>query len=518
MNRCAGILLPLFSLSTTYGIGSLGKEARAFAAFLAAAGQDWWQILPVGPTGGGNSPYTSLSTFAGNPLFLDLETLAEKGLLSAADLKAAQVPEGTPIDYAALYETRLPLLRKAFSHITPEIAREVRAFRNEAPWVREYALYQALKDHFGGKAWFDWPDEDLRRHERRAVERWQSDLAGETAYHVWEQYEFFSQWSVFKAYVNRLGVKLMGDLPIYVSLDSSDVWSESRQFQLDEKGKPSKVAGVPPDYFSEDGQLWGNPLYNWDVMKKDGFGWWIRRVEGAVALFDSIRIDHFRGLESYWAVPADSKTAKTGAWEKGPGMDLLRVLTGWFPQMTYIAEDLGLLTDAVHELRDRSGLPGMKVLEFAFSAPDNAYLPHHYAPHCVCYTGTHDNDTILGWYTHAGKEERAFAERYLGVSGADAVRAALLRCGQSSVAELFVAQMQDYLGLGSEGRVNVPGVAEGNWRWRMAPGVLTDRLAADIRTLTYTYSRCAAPVYTPEKDDEKAQEKPKGKKGQKTEK
>ena len=507
MQRSAGILLPVFSLPSPYGIGSIGKEARAFADFLKAAGQSWWQILPAGPTGGGDSPYTSLSTFAGNPLFIDLETLAEEGLLSAAEVKKAEVPEGTKIDYGKLYEVRLPLLRKAFSRIDAETAQKVRDFRNRTPWVRDYTLYRALKEHFDGKAWLDWPEEDLRRHEHQAVERWHAELEEEVAYHTWEQYCFFAQWEALKTYVNGLGIQIIGDLPIYVSLDSADVWSERNQFLLDPKGKPRKVAGVPPDYFSEDGQLWGNPLYNWDVMRNDGFGWWIRRVEGASSLYDAIRIDHFRALESYWAIPADSKTAKTGQWEKGPGMDLLRVLTGWFPRISFIAEDLGILTDAVHELRNASGLPGMRVLEFSFSGPDNAYLPHNYPAHCVCYTGTHDNDTAAGWYANASKEEKAFAAEYLGVTGAEATRKALLRMGHGSVAELFVAQIQDYMGLGSEARINVPGVAEGNWRWRLSSGQLTEKLAAEIRALTWTFGRCADKTLPkPEKKAAKAKE------------
>ena len=490
MQRTAGILMPIFSLPGPYGIGTLGSEARTFADFLAAAGQTWWQILPVGPTGAGDSPYTSVSTFAGNPLLIDLEALAEEGLLTKAELETARMPEGEPVAYAAVYESRNRLLRKAFSRLSGERAQAARDFTNRNPWVKEYALYQAAKTHFQDAPWYLWPDEALRRHEASALEHWRAVLAEDVAFHTAVQYWFDTQWTAFKAYVNARGVKLIGDLPIYVSLDSADVWSEREQFLLDGAGRPSKVAGVPPDYFSADGQLWGNPLYNWSAMKADGFGWWIRRVEGAATRVDALRLDHFRAFESYWAVPAGAKTAKEGAWEKGPGMDLLRVLTGWFPQISYIAEDLGILTDAVHQLREESGLPGMKVLEFAFSGPDNAYLPHHYATHCICYTGTHDNDTVLGWYDHASEQERAFAARYLGAEDRESTRQALLRLGQGSVAELFVAQMQDYLALGSEGRINVPGVAEGNWRWRMAPGAATKELAAEVRSLTAAFGRC----------------------------
>lgn len=490
MERSAGILMPIFSLPGAYGIGSLGKEAREFVDFLRDAGQKWWQILPVGPTGAGDSPYTSTSTFAGNHYFVDLDLLAEKGLIKKEELAAAQVPQGKRVDYPALFASREALLRKAFSRITPQEAESVRTFRERTPWLKEYTLFEAAKAHFGGKPWYEWEDEALRSHDSAAVERWRAELAEDVTFHTWVQYCFFTQWAALKRYANDAGVKIIGDLPIYVSLDSADVWSERKEFLLDSKGYPTKVSGVPPDYFCEDGQLWGNPLYDWKAMKDNGFGWWIRRVEGASLLFDAIRIDHFRGLESYWAVPAGETTAKNGSWEKGPGMDLLGVLINWFPQITYIAEDLGFMTDAVKQMRAQSGMPGMKVLEFAFSGPDNAYLPHHHTTNCVCYTGTHDNDTVVGWYTSAREDEQSYAAKYLGVSDTEGVRKALLRLGQGSVASLFVAQMQDYLGLGSDARINVPGIANGNWGWRIAPDKTTAALAKEIRDLTHTFGRC----------------------------
>ena len=490
IRRSAGILLPVYALPSAYGIGSLGREARTFVKFLRDAGQTWWQVLPVGPVGAGNSPYSSESTFAGNPLLIDLELLAEDGLLTKADLAAARMPQAPLVDYPAVKAVREKLLRKAFQAGYQRDKAQVEAFAEGNPWVKNYALYKAAKERFGNVSWQDWPDKDLRDFRPGAVEQYRTELAEEIRYHTYIQYVFFQQWAELKTCANGLGVSIIGDLPIYVSMDSADVWSERKEFLLDSEGSPAKVAGVPPDYFSEEGQLWGNPLYDWTAMKADGFGWWIRRVEGAVKLFDAIRLDHFRAFESYWAVPAGEKTAKNGAWEKGPGMDLLRVLTGWFYQTTYIAEDLGILTDGVHQLREESGLPGMRVLEFAFSDPSNSYLPHNYPAHCVCYTGTHDNDTAAGWYAHAGKAEKAFADQYLGVKSEKDAQNALLRAGQGSVAQLFVAQLQDYLGLGSEARTNVPGVAECNWRWRLLPGQVTDALAEDIRAMTHTYGRC----------------------------
>ena len=492
MERSSGILMPMSSLPSNYGIGTLGKSAYKFVDFLKAAGQKYWQLLPLGPTSYGDSPYSAFSSFAGNPYFIDLDMLIKDGLLKADEVKNLNWgDDAAKVDYGRIYQLRFPVLRLAYARGAEKYAQEIAAFRKEnAGWLENYALFMAVKAHFNMVSWIQWPDEDIRLRRPEAMAKYGRELKDDVDFYVFLQYLFYKQWDALKAYAAEKGISFIGDVPIYVAMDSADVWSEREQFLLDGEGRPSKVAGVPPDYFSEDGQLWGNPLYDWGTMKRDGFGWWIRRVEGATKLFDAIRIDHFRGLESYWAVPADAGTAKVGQWEKGPGMDLLRVLTSWFSGITYIAEDLGILTDAVHDLRNESGLPGMKVLEFAFSGPDNAYLPHNYQPHCICYTGTHDNDTAVGWYTHATEEEKKFAKSYLGADDAESARRALLRAGQGSVAELFVAQLQDYLGLGSESRINVPGVAEDNWCWRLRPGMTTPALAEEIRELTHSFSRC----------------------------
>ncbi|WP_409967318.1 4-alpha-glucanotransferase [Bengtsoniella intestinalis] len=487
MKRSSGILLPVFSLSGDYGIGTMGKQACDFVDFLHEAGQSWWQILPMGPTGGGNSPYTSVSTFAGNPWMIDPVLLAEDGLLSPEQLKAAQLPVSHTIDYGALSQSREALLRQAFAVGGKRDQKAVQKFTDSHHWVRNYALYMACKSHFDQTAWLDWPS-DIRDRTPQALENYQSALAVDMEFHCYVQYLFFTQWAKLKAYANAKGVKIIGDLPIYVSLDSADVWGERKEFLLDTTGHPTLVSGVPPDYFCEDGQLWGNPLYDWNRQKADGFGWWIRRIEGMQALCDSVRIDHFRGLDEYWAVPASSTTAKDGAWHKGPAMDLLGVLTSWFPTVDYIAEDLGVLTDGVHSLRETSGLPGMRVLEFAFSDPTNLYLPHNYPPHCICYTGTHDNNTLQGWWDEATEAEKAFTLAYTGVAE-DAVPQAVLRRGLGSVAQVFIAQLQDYLGMGSDARINVPGVAEGNWAWRLMDGDIPTTLAKELHDLTGLYSR-----------------------------
>ena len=489
-DRTSGILLHVSSLPSPYGIGTLGKAAYAFADFLAAAGQTYWQVLPMGPTSYGDSPYQSFSSFAGNPYFIDLELLAQDGLLTPDELPEELEGERY-VDFGRLYETRYTILRKAFNRGWKRDKGKVNAFAASRTWLHDHALFMALKDHFDNKSWLEWPDEDIRLREEGAMKHYAALLQEEMQFHIYLQYLFFRQWDALRQYAHSLGVQIIGDIPIYVALDSADVWSEPAFFQLDERNIPTEVAGVPPDYFSADGQLWGNPLYDYEKMAADGYRWWIRRMSGAARLYDVVRIDHFRGFESYWAVPYGDKTAAGGRWRKGPGMDLVRLLIEQSGHMKIIAEDLGFLTPEVHELLAQSGLPGMKVLEFAFDPrePSN-YLPHTYPTHCVCYVGTHDNETVMEWRAGAAQEDVAFAEKYLGLHEAEGFHWGMIRGGQSSVAELFIAQMQDYLGLGPEGRMNKPGTAKGNWRWRLLPGEIGPELTERIYQMTWMYGRC----------------------------
>jgi len=491
MDRHSGILLHISSLPSRYGIGTLGREAYAFADFLHAAGQKYWQLLPLGPTSYGDSPYQSFSTFAGNPYFIDLDLLAEDGLLDRAELEAVDWGcDPGCVDYGKIYQSRFDVLHKAFLAGYPRDREAVERFARENAWLDNYALYMAVKRHFGMKSWLCWPEQDIRLHRPEAVERWRRELEEDVRFFSYLQYLFFRQWNALRTYIHSLGIQIIGDLPIYVAMDSADVWAEPHFFQLGEDNVPREVAGVPPDYFSADGQLWGNPLYDYGRMRADGYGWWIRRVEGAGRLFDIIRIDHFRGLESYWAVPYGEKTARVGRWCKGPGMDLVGTLTSWFPNLSFIAEDLGFLTPEVHQLLERSGLPGMKVLEFAFDArePSN-YLPHTYGRRCVCYVGTHDNETVLQWREQADRADVSLARKYLGLNEAEGFHWGMIRGGMSSVADTFVVQMQDCMGLGGEGRMNTPGTTEGNWRWRMLPGDANPALAKKLMQYTRMYGR-----------------------------
>ena len=493
LQRSSGILLPIFSLPSKHGVGTLGQAAYDFIDFLAEADQAWWQILPVGPTSYGDSPYQCYSTFAGNPYFVDLDLLVADGLLKKSELKGVDFgADPAQVDYAKLFENRFPLLRKAYARGRVTMAEEFADFRRENQrWLDDYALFMAAKDHFGGKPWTEWPDDDLRMHRPDAVRRYMEKLAEDVAFYSFVQLLFFRQWDAMRAYAHDHGVGIIGDIPIYVAMDSADTWSSPESFQLDDQNVPTAVSGVPPDYFSEDGQLWGTPLYRWDAMRADGYGWWIRRVEGAAKLYDALRIDHFRGFEAYWSVPYGDKTAKNGKWVKGPGMDLVGRLTGWFHDVQFIAEDLGFITPELQALLTESGLPGMKVLEFAFDSrePSN-YLPHTYGPNCICYTGTHDNTTLAAWRDEADPDDVAFADEYLGLNDEEGRNIGMIRGGMSSVAVLFVAQLQDWLNTGAESRINTPGKLGGNWLWRLQKKDLPDDLAKKIARMTRNYGRC----------------------------
>ncbi len=476
--RAAGILLPVFSLPSRYGIGTLGREARRFADFLAEAGQKYWQILPMGPTSFGDSPYQSFSSFAGNPYFIDPELLIEDGLLTEEETERFDWgSDPQRIDYEKLYQGRFPLLELARERGWERDREAVDAFvRDNEAWLKPYARFMALKRRNGMAAWTQWTRDDAAPEDEELF--------------IYIQYLFFRQWNDLRAYLKDIGISVIGDIPIYVAMDSADVWSEPELFRLDEAHAPLEVAGVPPDYFCEDGQLWGNPLYDYEKMKADGYGWWIRRVAGAARLYDVIRIDHFRGFESYWAVPFGEKTARNGKWVPGPGMDLVGTLTSWFRDLRFIAEDLGVHTDALSRFLEESGLPGMKVLEFAFEGEEPSdYLPYRYDHNCVCYTGTHDNAPLGTWIEGASPRELALARDYIGGRPDESFARSVIRAGMNSTADLFVAQLQDWLELGEESRVNTPGTLGGNWQWRLRPEQLRPGLAEEIRHMTRLYGR-----------------------------
>lgn len=492
MNRSSAVLMPMSSLPSNYGIGTMGKSAYKFVDFLKSAGQKYWQLLPLGPTSYGDSPYSSFSTFAGNPYYIDLDMLVKDGLLKSSELSGidwGSDPER--VDYGKIYNSRFRVLRIAFSRGKEKLADELEEFRSDnARWLEDYALYMAVKARFGMKSWTEWEDEDIRLHRPEAVEKYGELLREDVDFYVFMQFLFFRQWVALRDYAHEKGVQFIGDIPIYVALDSADVWSEPQFFQLDEDNFPVEVAGVPPDAFTEEGQLWGNPLYDWDAMRADGYGWWIRRIDGARKLYDVIRIDHFRGFESYWAVPVGEETAKNGSWKKGPGMGLVSVLTSWFGKMEYIAEDLGYITPGVQQLLSDSGLPGMKVLEFAFDAHgESDYLPHRCEQNSVCYMGTHDNDTVLGWLKTMSREDKRFAGAYMHITQDEGWVWGLIRTGMSTASNLFVVQMQDLLELPASCRMNIPGTSTGNWQWRMLPGAADKKLAKKLRSYTEIFRR-----------------------------
>ena len=488
--------MAIFSLPSPYGIGTLGAEARAFADFLQAGGQSCWQILPIGPTSYGDSPYQSFSSYAGNPYFIDLDELAAEGLLEPEEyqnLNWGEDPER--VDYPRLYKLRFPVLRLACGRLWEKNGAEVERFcRENQDWLEDYALFMALKGKHKGKSWQEWPwGERLRQ--KAALEKARRTLEGEVRFWKGVQYLFFRQWRALKQYANDRGISILGDLPIYVSGDSADVWANPEQFQLDKEGRPTEVAGCPPDGFSEDGQLWGNPLFNWERMKEEGYSWWLRRIAFQFTIYDSLRIDHFRGFDSYYAIPYGDKTARNGRWRPSPGIDFFRTVKEKLGRKDIIAEDLGFLTPSVHRMLRQSGYPGMKVLEFAFDSRDTGsdYLPHCYTPHCVVYTGTHDNDTIQGWMATAPRKDVAFAKEYLRLSRREGYHWGMMRAAWASAADLAVMQMQDLLGLGSEARMNIPSTLGGNWMWRALPGCCSPSLARRLRREMKVYQRLPRP-------------------------
>ena len=483
--------MPISSLPSPYGIGTLGAEARKFADFLAAGGQSCWQLLPVGPTSYGDSPYQSFSSFAGNPYFIDLDILAEWGLLEPEEYQFLNWGNDPgQADYELLYKNRFQVLRLAVSRLSRGDKFEMRGTLWGADWLEDYALFMALKDKFGGASWLDWPEE-LRLREPASLALARKELAAEIDFWKWVQHLFFSQWWSLKEYVNQKNISIIGDLPIYVALDSADVWANPDQFQLDENGRPTEVAGCPPDGFSADGQLWGNPLFDWERMKKDGYAWWLKRIAWQFQICDTLRIDHFRGFDSYYAIPYGDATAKNGRWKPGPGIGFFKAVNKALGKKDIIAEDLGFLTPSVHKLLKDSGYPGMKVLEFAFDSRDTGrdYLPHCYSPHCVVYAGTHDNDTIQGWMASAPKKDVSFAKAYLRLSKREGYHWGMMRSAWASPADLAVMQFQDLLGLGSEARMNTPSTLGNNWKWRALPGTFDEKLSKRLRREMKVYQR-----------------------------
>ena len=490
--RSSGILLHPTSLPGRWGIGELGAEAFKFIDFLSDAGQSLWQILPLGPTGYGDSPYQCFSAFAGNPLLVSLDRLVKDGLLTERDLGTPDLPQDR-VDYGAVIEFKLPLLQLSFERLQRGASSaHATAFSEfcaaQAGWLDDYALFMAIKQEHSGASWNLWK-RDIATRQPEALERWSHALARQVTLQKYLQYLFFSQWHQVKAYANERGIRIVGDAPIFVAYDSADVWANSHLFYLDEQGHLTVVAGVPPDYFSATGQLWGNPLYRWDQMAETGYAWWIDRVKMTLGTVDIVRLDHFRGFEAYWEVPADEETAINGRWVPGPGAALFTALERALGDLPIIAEDLGVITPQVEALRDQFHLPGMKVLQFAFDDDArNPYLPHNYSRDCVAYTGTHDNDTTLGWLWSLGHAEREAVRCYLGRDGSD-IAWDLWRLALSSVADISIVPLQDVLRLGTAARQNTPGKASGNWSWRFRAEALTPDLARGIRLLTATYGR-----------------------------
>ncbi|MBD5480446.1 MAG: 4-alpha-glucanotransferase [Lachnospiraceae bacterium] len=493
MKRASGILLPVASLPSKYGIGCFSKEAYAFIDKLVEAGQSYWQILPLSPTSYGDSPYQSFSSFAGNPYFIDPDALVEEGVLTEEECESFDFGSNpVQIDYEKQYRQRFLLLRLAYER--SNIAQNpdfIRFMEQNADWLEDYALFMAVKQRFGGAAWSEWA-EDIKKRWSFALDYYRRECYFDIEFYKYLQFVFQKQWSRLKRYANEKGIRIIGDIPIYVAFDSSDAWAHPEMFQFDGEYCPTAVAGCPPDAFAETGQLWGNPLYRWEYHRQTGYQWWCRRMEHCFSLYDVVRIDHFRGFDEYYSIPWGDETAEHGHWEKGPGMELFWALRARLGEQEIIAEDLGFLTESVMRLLEESGYPGMKVLEFAFDPREKSdYLPHSYHKNCVVYTGTHDNETLVQWYKGLDDESRAFAEEYMDNAATpdkekywDFVRMAML-----SVADTCVIPVQDYLGLDKEARINKPSTLGGNWLWRMTEGMLTEEVIEKIRRLTEISAR-----------------------------
>lgn len=494
LSRGAGILLPISSLPSPYGIGTLGKEAYRFVDFLQSAHQKFWQVLPVAPTSYGDSPYQGFSAFAGNPYFIDLDLLVDEGLLDIAEVRNKNwYYHPAYIEYGTQFNERFPLLRKAFANSIHKENAEYEMFcqKNEY-WLNDYALFMACKVYFNHAGWSDW-EEDIRFRKPEAVEKYASLLKEDIEFWKFVQFKFFEQWSALRAYANNAGISIIGDIPIYVAFDSADVWTHPDIFQLDENLTPIKVAGVPPDAFSDDGQLWGNPLYDWEKIEKGGFDWWRNRIAASANLYNVIRFDHFIGVSQYYTIPYGSKDGKTGEWKKGPGQKLIDVMMEAAGETKIIAEDLGVAVPEVKELLAKNHLPGMKIIEFAFGGgADNEHMPHNYIPNYVVYGGTHDNDTLAGYFSSCQWWEKDYACDYMGVRDKNSIQEiidAVFRTAYGSVASVVLFQAQDLLGLGSEARMNMPSSMGNNWKWRLLPGQLGEKEAEKLRHLCRVYGR-----------------------------